>query len=449
MDSKFLRTTAQWLRARFARNLLRVTAVIGLLVIPSHKIYNVDNNIYDLLVKFRFMRATQLRYTADPEMVFILIDDEARRLDEHRWLVRTEPTSRLYLARIIERLAFLKAPPSVLGVDFRLDRPVSDPAEDEALSRAICQAIKSGIKVVLGTALTETDAIAHPLLPLDTFLQSGSVELGFTNFIHSSTDKVVRQAAISFPLISHRTAPWYVARGLDSQFRALTGVHSGGKPLHWSFAAALLMASKNEKERQGFVSQLCESPFWIDFPAPSHLLFRFYSSAQFLKEKDHDGELDDAVVILGASYDGSSDRVPTPISTSTAPWLGLWGINPIVSRELPGVIVHGYAVRTLKQLIRDQAPFHAGPWILVSIAVLIGSLQVFIGARLYKILAIPESVLVLPTLYAIVCVWLFESGHGYLPVARPVSAYLVVFAIVRQTLYRIGEPGNDEHENSN
>jgi CHASE2 domain-containing sensor protein len=185
-------------------------------------------------------------------------------------------------------------------------------------------------------------------------------------------------------------------------------------------------------------AQIGKPPFWIDFPAPSHLLFRSYSSAQLLEGRIPERSLAGAIVILGSSYDTSLDRVLTPVSRSVAPWSGLWGINPVAARDLPGGIVHAYAAHTVRQLIRGRAPFHVGPWIPTLIGLIIGSLQAWVGMRRYSLLAVPESVLVLPILYVFVCLWLAVSGYGFLPVVRPIAAFVLSFASLRHILCRIG-----------
>jgi CHASE2 domain-containing sensor protein len=457
MTSTLIRNGVRWLRMTFARNLTRAAVLLGILLIPSYRVYDAENNVYDLFVKLRFLEgqkklkaeslySTQPLKTADRDIVLVLIDDEARRLDVCRWLVNKEPTSRFYLARLMRELTTFKPRPAVVGVDFQLDHPVSDPTEDEALARAIDEAIKSGIRLVLGTVLIETDGITRPLLPLDIFLHNESVELGFTNFFESSTDKVIRRASISVPLANEDARRLYSERGLESQIPFLQGADLDGQPHHLSFAAALLKASKDETKLGDLMHRLGEQRFWIDFPAPSPLLFRLYSSAQLLNGSVPKGGFEGAVVILGSSYEGSLDRVLTPLSTLIAPRTGIWGINPVVSSDLPGAIVNAYALHTLRQLTRDR-PMFPSPWILVFVAFAVGSFQVWLGVRRYSFLAVPESVLLLPILYLFVCLWLFESGHGFLPVVRPAAAFILAFASVHYVLRGVGHSRKkDEQE---
>ena len=108
--------------------------------------------------------------------------------------------------------------------------------------------------------------------------------------------------------------------------------------------------------------------------------------------------------------------------------------------------MHAYAVHTLRQLIRGRAPFHVGAWIPVLIGLIIGSLQAWMGMRRYSLLAVPESVLVLPILYVFVCLWLFISGYGFLPVVRPIAAFVFSFASSGYILRVIG--GTHEYENT-
>lgn len=423
----------RWLRGKFAHYLLRTSLVLGVLLIPSYQLYDLENVVYDFLVKVRFLRATKPQNINQRDIVLILIDDEARRVDEKRRLVKNTPTSRSYLAEMIDKLAQLKSRPKVVGIDFQLDQPVIDPLEDETLALAIDRAVESGLPIVLGTVLIQTEEMIRPLLPIDLFLRSESVKLGFTNFLSSSTDGVVRRSKVSFPLDVNGPLYWYVQHGLDKQITRLTGLIQEKKiPHHLSFAAELNRASDDYTLRKGMDKQL-GYPFWIDFTSSSNLLFRVYSSAHLLDDR-LPTDLGGAIVILGSAYKGSSDRVPTPLSASTLPWLGLWGAGPVISQELPGAYVHAYAVHTLKLLFQDDVPFHVGPWRPLLIAMIIGALQAWIGVRRFNLLAVPESIVILALIYVSICVWLFVSHHGLLPFIRPITGYIFSFAAVRHVL---------------
>ncbi|MCK4786288.1 MAG: CHASE2 domain-containing protein, partial [Desulfobacteraceae bacterium] len=275
--------------------------------------------------------------------------------------------------------------------------------------------------------------IVRPLLPIDLFLRNESVKLGFTNFLSSSTDGVVRRGMVSFPLHKNGLLYWFVQHGLDKQRTKLTGLIEEKKiPHHLSFAAEMIRASDDYTLRKGIDKQLGRR-FWIDFTSPNNLLFRVYSSAHLLDDR-LSTELFGAVVILGSAYTGSTDRFPTPLSVSTAPLSGLWGVGPVISQELPGAFVHAYAVHTLKKHFRGEVPFHVGPWWPFLIAVIIGALQAWMGVLRFSLLTVPESIGILTLLYVAICIWLFESHYGLLPIIRPVVGYMFAFSSVRHFL---------------
>lgn len=441
-----LRFAGTWLHEKLTANLLRLSIILGILLIPSHKFYDVEHNVYDLLVKLTYLGTTERIPVGSRRIALLLIDDEARRMEQPRRLRDGNgATSRDYLASLIQKLTDLEHRPAVVGLDFRLNQP-SDLRGDEALARAIGHAIRSGIRIVLPTVLVDTEGVTRPLLPVDAFLRSGRVELGFTNLVVYSGKQVVRRASVSFPLLDERMIRWYASQGLDSQIPILAGAHSGeGTPYHLSFAAALLMAADDRVVRRWIKSQLGKPPFWIQFPAASHRLFRLYSSGQLLHGAVA-ADLQDTIVIVGSSYDGSPDRVPTPLSVSAAPLSGFWGVEPVLSQHLPGAIVHAYAVDTLLRHAEFGNPVSPGPWLFTLIAIAIGSLQAAVGVRLRNFLAAPEAVLILPILYAWLAVGLFDSGNGILPIVRPIAGYFVGFAAVRHLSRRQNATSAEENK---
>lgn len=346
-------------------------------------IERVDLTARDLVMRIRG------KQEPSPDIVIVAIDDFSFNWTGFQW-----PWPRDYYAEIIDQIN--KGGGKVVGVDIVLFEQDQDPANDEALARALEQAPASAAVVQLFSTSVGDQTVytfSQPISPLRAVLDGTGIST-----VKRDEDAIVRSV---------------------QAFET----YNGRDIYHWAFEIASLHLgvdrpsnpTESSMEFNGQIVPLQSKQMLVDFAGPSGT-YATYSAANV-----HDGvtleENPDAfrgkIVLIGATTLTLQDIYPTPFSAQT-PTAGV----EIVANTIDTILKGGYLRETppwLTFLITILAALVAAlitrikrtnatliTMGVVMIGYLIAGVIIFIRQRLFIPAVAPEVMLflgvVLPTL---------------------------------------------------
>lgn len=422
---------------KLKKYLTEITLIVALLLLPSYQLYNLEANVYDIQIKAKYLLSDWSLPNDVPEIALVLIDDEARRLDNSRRLINISTMSRSYLADLISKLKRIH--PKVIALDFALDLPSEYPSEDEALAIALDSAKKAGIQIVIATQLVRTGRLLRPLLPLNEF---NTYRTGYTNMLVSPVDQVIRQAEVALRVLEIQELARFDRHGLSDQLRYYQPCNEGASTgfCYWSFVSSIALAENYKDMKKRLHQCQLKGPFQIDFSIPPEKIFADYSSYQLLSGK-LDSLLFGKIVLIGADYTESVDRHRTPLSVSSFPIGRFWAVNPVLETQLSGVKIQAYALYSLLNIVRESKGVYViGELFLIIVSLVLSILILIVISSIRQEFWAIFIALFLPVVYVLAAFLLFQLNSIYLPIVRPVAAYIAVMGIAHyfKTLMKKG-----------
>ena len=418
-------STKEW----FGKRMPSLLALMLLILLPNAYYFELESSIQDTHEKLRFlMRApTGIK---PREVVVLLVDDEALRNDETRILSDAPPISRRYLGALVQKVAV--AGPKALVLDFFLDRPAKEPADDKVLAEALSQAQSSGVAVVLPTRFTEGSERGSPLAPTPLFLRSleqSRLFLGHANVEKSVIDRAVRRVAAG------RRLPPDQRDYLLEYRRELAGasLYFGSEGVYSLSLPTQVLRSIDPTLRgdrlPALDRALAAQPLNILFTEGKEQI-EVFSSAR-VEDPKVQARLPGRVVIIGPAYSGSSDRHLTPLSTKTFASKAFAGLSPI-SESMEGGVLVAYSFVTLREALHHARQIVKVPeWTLV-LAMGALSAGLLVGLRKVRPTLSPGRALLLVGLaYVLASVIAFHAGLVVLPVIGPCSILLAWHLLAR------------------
>ena len=277
---------------------LCITLIAGFFV-HNKMLWRWDNLLYDEQLSF------WSRSVSD-DIIIVAIDDESLNELGH-W-----PWSRSTHARLINKLELES--PQAIGLDIIISEPnLVDPQSDLQLATAI----KASGKVVLPVYMSQKSSNSYPIeaLPLPILTQQAAA-LGHVH-LDISDDGIARKV--------------YLKEGI-------------GKP-HWEhYSLAILSVmgidnseyTNNKVDLQKQYSSMLwskEAPFLIPYAGPpGH--FQRIGYSQVLSGHYPKNLFRDKIVLIGATAEGMSDIIPTPLSGKSGSMAGVEVIANIIDALL-------------------------------------------------------------------------------------------------------------------
>lgn len=423
---------AAWQRAAswVASRVPGLWVLAALLLLPTYDLFNVEMNLYDAQVNVRHLLARE-RPAMAPAITVVAIDDAARRTDAKGRLNRMQPLSRAYLAELVDRLVLLQ--PSVIVFDVFFDLPADTAADDAALLAALHRAREHGIGLVAAARLASMHMANLPVLPIDAYLDALDL-VGHASLAATASDKVVRHGMVALQLLAPDDFWMARAAGLVAQLPrdALfepSDAESGGSFWFWSLAAAAL--ARHDKSLRPALRRLrSEPPFLIDFSLPPEQAYAQRSAADVMADAVERLEVERGIVLVGAGFEGSSDRHPTPLSSSSLR-AGKFKLRSVIEDGLHGVQVQAYALRALSERLAPHAGRRAWPEGALTGASFAAGLLVS-GVAHRRQSERPTRwwlLVVMGAGYILFCVVAYQVAQVYVPMSRPVTALALAFGL--------------------
>ncbi len=402
--------------------------LVALLLLPTYDLFDVEMNLYDAQVNVRHLLNSGRSVAAEPRITVVAIDDAARRAEEQGRLNRMQPLSRAYLAELVDRLALLQ--PSVIVFDIFFDLPADAAADDAALLAALRRAHQRGIRIVAAARLASLHSANLPVLPVDRYLDSVD-GVGHASLAATASDKVIRHGMVALKLLAADEFWMAQAAGLISYLpRAALfdpATDSGNAFWCWSLAAATLV-QRDAAALPQLRRLRNDPPFLMDFSQPPEQAYAQRSAADVMAGGADRSEIERAIVLIGAGFEGSTDRHSTPLSAGSM-HAGKLKLRSVTEEGMHGVQIQAYALRTLAERLAPHARRQAWPegaltgalfaagWLL--------SLAVHRRARptrWWLVVAIAAG-------YLVLCTVAYQGAHVYVPMSRPVTAFALAFGL--------------------
>jgi CHASE2 domain-containing sensor protein len=429
MAGRTLRAIRTAILTQVSKWMPSLAVVILIILVPNSYIFDLDSSIYDVQTKLRFVHTKQ-RFLEAPHpkdehgrdgVIVILVDDETLRSDSERLLVDTPPVTRQYLARLVANLVALK--PSVIALDFFLDRP-SNQAADQSLTSALVKAQTANIHLVLPMRFTEGHVGGIPVMPIPQFLiplDPNLFLLGHANIETSSSDGVVRRVPAGRMFTVEQQEYLF-----DYQVQQRRLMYWGNKRLY-SLSLPTQVLRSIVPELRGddnvVISRILDSePMRILFVDASEEI-KVFSSAS-LNDQKVLSKIANSIVIIGPGFSESPDRHLTPLSTTSFISRKFQGLAPVAD-PMPGSVLIAHSFVTLREFVSHSRRIVVLSEWWIDLLILLLGIGLLVGLqRLGRMRAFGATLVLVALIYWIGDIVAFQRWLVCFPVIGP-SAVIV------------------------
>jgi len=296
-----------------------------------------------LLVQAIYRRFTgQVDRVATPPVLLVQIDNDSIKKAK---ISNPNPIDRRYLARLVERLAALKA--RVVGVDYVLDRNQGD--NDRILAQSIQSAIQTPTHPLWFVFATTSDKNNERL--------GISPKIASPNWSLQGEIDILPQYMQLFPLYKSNSEPLFFAGllAISHQLQQLPNVPQPQLNSQKDFFSNLDNRSILMPERSR-LRPLTALSYWlgqmwlhpiIDFSIPSNQVYHTVPAWKFLESQGVSNHLQQQVVIIAAAYDEAGVSINGEDQFDLPAAVAYWRRQDNSRNKLTGGEYHAYMVHHL------------------------------------------------------------------------------------------------------